>query len=596
MSELKDILLKYDNPDKKVFDYCNVETEIRQLPQNALLSIEVQSELLAMLFQDGSGKKDWGTYYGPIMSGTQTNKDTGEIEPIYNPDYKYITTAQFDYWFKRAGETLNPLMKMRYLGLIYDFQKKITGVNPDYHQVMVPYVESILNVVLKEYYQYDVIGCIYIERAFQCANALHNKNLLTKVKDAFLILSSRFKSDDDSPGLWGKCFQIMLEYHFVFLQEEINQIVKESEDRFIRIKNNAMTKGRSTDSYAHLLKEQAEVLCQYYLFKGDVDKIEITLSKVCDAIKLSACSRGKMWLHGMLSQMQALYRKYHLNKQANKLYVDIQASGAGVLEEMQEITIPFNIEPELIDNYVSKELSGSTEEIIHRYIVSSIPSIEHEKQRQLEESKKSAFLDMVPTTTYDIFGNPINNIGVGDNAKHQKFMYGMYTWMKMNAMIMRIIVNKMIDKKVFTYESVMQTFEGSIVLHKEQIPIFERGIKAYFDGDYIVTCHLLIPLFESAIRMLIASLGEEILQHDKDPKEGNRYVTLECMLENDKLKSIFPEDVLVYFKNLFTDHNGWNLRNLISHGLMSADGLNSSVADRVVHSFMVLSGVKESKK
>lgn len=138
----------------------------------------------------------------------------------------------------------------------------------------------------------------------------------------------------------------------------------------------------------------------------------------------------------------------------------------------------------------------------------------------------------------------------------------------------------------------IDAFESSIVLNEDQKPIFERGIKAYFEEDYMVACHLLIPQFESAIRMLVARLGGEILQHDQNPVEGNRYISLDGLLDSDVMKAIFPEDILVYYKSLFTDHNGWNLRNTSCHGLLKADSYNSTMADRIVHAFMVLSQVR----
>lgn len=593
MTKLLDILSKYDNPDKKGFDYYEVEAEINALPKDVTDTDEVQAEMFAMMFQDNAGKSDWNTYYGPMIFGTRTNKETGEKEPYYIPDYRQLTAKHFAYWEKRAEQTCNPLMKMRYLGLIFDLQKELLKVEPDYQKVKLLYIETIIQVIQGEYYRYEVEGVTFAERALHCATALKNTDLIGKAKNAVLLLNQRYKDDDESSGLWGRCFQLMLDYRSAFIEKEVRQMVDEAELRFYRIEKLTLSEGCSTDKYAHLLKEQAELLCQYYSKYGQKDKIENLLDRVCVAIHLSANARGKIWLHAMLREMQVLYRRYHLEKKAKQLYVDLQnVSSEDIWQEMELIESQFCLEKDLTEPFINDFLSGSNEDILRRYIILHIPNLAKEKQIQLEESKRSLPFDLIPTTTYDAMGNPINHVGVGKDVEHQMFRHKMQYRMQFSAILLRLIVDKMIEKNIFTYESVMQAFEGSIVLSIDQKPLFERGVRAYFEGDYMVTCHLLVPLFESAIRRLVASQGGEILQHNQDPIEGNRYISLDGLLESEVLKNLFPEDVLVYFQNLFTDHNGWNLRNLISHGLLTADSFNSIVSDRIVHAFMVLSMLK----
>ena len=172
----------------------------------------------------------------------------------------------------------------------------------------------------------------------------------------------------------------------------------------------------------------------------------------------------------------------------------------------------------------------------------------------------------------------------------------MYQRMQITAMFLRLEVMKMIEQGTLSLDIVLEAFNGSPLIVKEQFGLFERGMKAYFEKDYIVACHLLIPQFESAIRRLVALCGGEVLQPDRDPKEGNRYISLDGLLDSEEVKNGLQKDVQLYFKNLFTEHNGWNLRNLTSHGLLQTSGFNSTVADRVVHAFVLLSQLKFSEK
>ena len=106
---------------------------------------------------------------------------------------------------------------------------------------------------------------------------------------------------------------------------------------------------------------------------------------------------------------------------------------------------------------------------------------------------------------------------------------------------------------------VMNTmFKDSPVIIKEQRSILERGFDAFFQEDYLVACHLLIPQFESVTRNIYVSTGGEILRPKSNPVEGNEYKSLEGLLDQECVKKAHGEDIITYFKVLFIDSNAGN--------------------------------------
>lgn len=76
-------------------------------------------------------------------------------------------------------------------------------------------------------------------------------------------------------------------------------------------------------------------------------------------------------------------------------------------------------------------------------------------------------------------------------------------------------------------------------------------------------------------------------------KDGdNEYKALDKLLENLKENKSIPTDIYEYFQKLFTDKFGWNIRNLISHGLLQTGAFNKTMADRIIHAFLTLSLIK----
>lgn len=586
MSTLQDVLKRYDNPSKKRFSEINFTRELDQLPEKYWTHKEFRSEYLAFSFMEDAGQEHWGTFYGPFMEGE--HKDSGEL--ILRPDIKNITAYDISYWESRASASVNPLMKMRYLGLVYDFKKKITGHSPSFKDIIRPYIEVIIQVVSERYHEHDHEGYCLMERALDISIQVNALDLFEQAQEVLWDYDHQV-GDDNSPGLWGRHFKLMLKYLDRYGRYE-SKLVLEHEECFNRIEKLILDGGDSID----LLKDQCELLCDYYQRRGIRDKIVELMNRMYSAIKPFIMVKGGVWAHGMIQSTQALYRKYHLYKEAKRLFTDIQDLGQSALESMTEHRFSLPINKENLDAFIEDFLSGTPREIFEKYLFENIPNIAIERQKLKEREKQDPLSYLCNTVIFDFLGYPISNIGTGKDSEHQKLMYEIYQGMILQAIYLKIEVDKMRENNVLSKEVVFDAFKGSPLMLEEQRGIFERGIEAYFEGDYIVACHLLVPLFEAAIRQLVALCEGEILRPSKDPSKGNEYISLEGLLNSDRVREVLEEDIQMYFKNLFTEQSGWNLRNRISHGLLSTDQFNSVVADRVFHAFCLLSLIKLKDK
>lgn len=198
MNTLKEVLQIYDNPEKKKFYYFDVSGDIKNLPDDVCHSQEAQSEILAMSFQDNTGSEHWGSYLGPMT--TWVRKDTGE--EVLRPDISYIKPEHIAYWERRACETANPLMAMRYAGLVLDFKKKATGDKPDYRKIILPYIEAVIKCVEDDYVVHEVEGYFKMERALHMSAAINNTQLFEKAQQVLWDYDHKH-GKDESPGLWG---------------------------------------------------------------------------------------------------------------------------------------------------------------------------------------------------------------------------------------------------------------------------------------------------------------------------------------------------------------------------------------------------------
>lgn len=121
----------------------------------------------------------------------------------------------------------------------------------------------------------------------------------------------------------------------------------------------------------------------------------------------------------------------------------------------------------------------------------------------------------------------------------------------------------------------------SLVHHSPWIPpghheSVVRALLAGFQGDMLVAAHLVPPHFEAMVRHVIELAGGSTAMFDPQGLQPEK--SLNVLLRMNEAKSVFGEDAVFEFEDMFTDQLGTNLRNEIAHGLISDEGMFSSEA------------------
>ena len=584
---LSEVWCYYDNKERKQFDahdICNAISSVQDVSER----INCKYELLAFSFVHSRGEHNkWGTFYGYQLTFERDN--TGE--EVFFPNITDITPEIIEYWEMRVDVVINPLLRMRYTGLVWDFKRRITGSEPDYERIKLANIKAIIDVVEGDYCRYEFITLEYADYALKRANGFRNEALKGKVVKAFFEAHKRILSKDSNSCFCGLILRSLIGYRDAFAKYE-KEIVQDNLDWLDRVEAKALTDGNKTDSYAHTMEQQVEILCDYYHLIGEHSKIGELIDRLVIVMKCAIQARGGMWGQIMLGRMQEMYRKYGFDRKANHLYVDIVKLGKQTLNELSPVEIPLTIPNDKIQKLFDTSLKGSLEEVLVRYILNFIPIKEIEIKRQNEASKESAFFDAITTLNIDASGIAVNRIGCGNNSDEQKLHHRMYQGITISAIYMRMVMQEIIDKKHLTIDSLMDMFKGCPLVIDDTKPLLERGLEAYLAGDDIACCHILVPQFESMFRLLIRLTGGEILRQSRDPEEGNDYYSLETLLGSPTAKMVLPDDIIEYFKVLFVSHAGWNIRGLLSHGLFRASSINHAMSDRVVHAILILSQIR----
>ena len=276
MAKRNDILANLDNDIRKrtYYDVCSL---IASADKDEETSFEIEAEIMAMSIIENICQEKWECY--------------SEISP------KHIA-----YWTKRATETKNPLLKMRYAGLVWEYGKRLTNSEPSYKNIKLTFIVSSIETVEQDLAEYTVNGIFYSKRAIEKAISIRNQGLTDRAIVA-LIAYQKHDVKDEHPGIWGRAFQIMTEHLKEFGPYE-DEMLNSMLERFDRIETLCKSEGAKTDSHVHILKDAAELLADYYKQKKQPEKIKEYLGRYHACLRVSYDLRGAMWAHGMLQQLQ----------------------------------------------------------------------------------------------------------------------------------------------------------------------------------------------------------------------------------------------------------------------------------------------------
>lgn len=153
---------------------------------------------------------------------------------------------------------------------------------------------------------------------------------------------------------------------------------------------------------------------------------------------------------------------------------------------------------------------------------------------------------------------------------------------------------KMDEKGLLSKDSILEFLKKSPVFDEKRYVFIEKGLDAFFANDYITAIHLLIPQIENAVRTIIEKTGGLTLKPSRNG--GFHLKTFDELLRDEELNKALGEDFTNYFRILFTEQRGWNLRNDVCHGIANTGHFNYASADRVLHALLCLGFIKFEDK
>ena len=578
--KLQDILNLYDDVNRKKFNDVEFRDSLSEIPFEEQQQDAYKFEMLAFSLVGNGKDNDWGTYYGPIFLG---KKEDGT--PAYIPPLESITNEAVLYWESRIHQTHNPLLKMRYAGLVWDFKRKVC--NDRYPSSLYDdYITSMLDVINGDYEPNDFSTVNVIERLSSFIKK--DDKYKEQIKPALIRFDNERSSEDASARLWGAYIHFITEHKTWFTPEEEQTCIKKHEDRLIRLSSAA-------DINPWAVNEQSKALSDYYKSRNKLSEINRVLHVMEQSFRKVKPDMDSLQWMGNLEQIASTYAIYGFKEERQRLLKEIEIAGNEATRQMQSHSFTFDIPQEAYDQIKTFLLQGSTDEQFQRFCIYNII----DKGQQAKELKKLAnqypLVYMMPTHLMDPHGKPASIIKGIDYDFDGQLVLHICKHIQFNAIFMRYCINLLRDSKALSIDSIMSRVKDSPIIDVNRQEIIRQALLAYEADNYVIMCHLLVPQIEDTFRTLLDKSGKPVIRPQKDKNNpGYSQRILDDILKDDVVVETFGENFSYYARILLTDQRGLNIRNNLCHGLVDPAFFNGTIADRLLHLLCVLTLVKYS--
>lgn len=116
----------------------------------------------------------------------------------------------------------------------------------------------------------------------------------------------------------------------------------------------------------------------------------------------------------------------------------------------------------------------------------------------------------------------------------------------------------------------------SELIPAERLPLIVQGVSAGFRWDFSTALHLLIPQIENGLREMLSH--RNVTARNMDENGVEEVWSYERVLSHTVTRETLGEPLVFELESLLVGRLGPNLRNLVAHGLLSPNALNSDIA------------------
>lgn len=551
-------------------DLMRVTLEWRQ--KETAPTVEVEADLIGLqLAAPREGESVWGTRYGPwaIAQGT----DGGEV---HVPPKESITPDALDRWAKRARAARHPYLKFRFADLVWDLAPLVAAKKDVAYARMA--VDAAMEGMQAGDFKFPIEGFKAGQRALELSRMINDSPRVVAVERA-LFAYEKTVGQDLRENTWGYALELIAENTSQLPQDERDVVVADMEARLARLAD--------MNPHPHTVEAAALPLAHLYRRQNRHDDVGRVLRLYSKLVVDAGRRMQGMAAASFLDRVHAVLEEYGLRGDAEALGPEMQEQGRRSVSELKQISTTITIPAEEMAAAVDEVLSGTQEEALQKIAFWFVVERNRAEEQVRESIHSSPLMADMPKTIIDQNGRAITTIGSVEDDLEGNVVQHISRRIQAYAPYLRATLSAAKSRINLDTPLVMEEVRKSVAFGEDRHPLVEEGVRYYFADEHAAAVHVLVPQIEAAIRRLATVVGVMPYRRNEKTKHlENR--SLGSLLEDGRLVAVLDERLAFYLRILLTDVRGWNLRNEVSHGLLKGEHFGPVMADRVLHTVLML--------
>jgi len=527
----------------------------------------------------------WETYFGPMA--ILTRNDGAEIRV---PDIKELDGEVVAHWEARAQSAKDPVMRARYADAVWDLKQGITHERPS-HEFAQMAIDAYLVASRERLYTMEIEGVNWLKRALSLSLSIRNTER-TK-----LVVARMFEFYDEvarpqKAGVWIFPFDTLYGKKNLLTPEQQTKIITDLELMLARTSS-----GKPEEFDPHGAQAAAERLAQHYKRQNDKANVERVIKIYGSAFERISKEASPMLATAWLQPVIERYEQEGLKQEAERLQLMHADKGKNIASDLKEVSARVEIKKEDIEKEIERLIgSGDLNTSLLNITRAFIPSVDQARKFLEQMRTEAPLLSMFNVGIIEKDGHTSAKIGSLDEDPDGRLHRQLGQTIGFYQPFLALTLERLRETYKPSVDDIFKFLHESPFFADTEKGLLREGLDAYEKEDFVKAIHILVPQIEHILRNFLGVLGIPTLKTVRNHPGIMDAKSMNDILSDERMQEVLTENLWRYLTVLYVEKKGGlNLRNDLAHGLLPPDAFNRQIADRVFHSLLALSLIREQQ-
>jgi len=495
-------------------------------------------------------------YFQPPLWFTAPDGST-----VYSPDPASLTSAALALWRQHLQECAHPVLRARYADLLWEFQKQVDGTKPP-----LQYAQTAMDAYVAAAAQADAAShevVVWLNRAINIATSVGDQTRLAAGVQQAIAWVQNTQGAQNARS-------------YVFLFEAIydnKRVAGPEKAAIIAYLESVLTAtaNQSGTTFDFATAEiVADLLATHFRRSNNKADEERVIRAAGLATEFAASQASALFAMTWLQKLLERYRSFGMNADADRVQVEARRRGMESGEEMKKRAHTFAIPEETIAAYRTWLIEPKKpRDLLMRWACNNAPSVKGARETLKQSLTATPLLARISVTAINA-GQFVSKAGSVEDDLEGRVAVLLRQMIEMRFNLFVGGWQHIQQNNPLSADDIVGALSVSPVFTAEGLELIGEGLKRFFADDHLGATHILLPQIECALRSLLGLLGRPTNKAVRGESGVMQERNMNEALGDPAVQAVLPEDFQRHLQIVFASRLGFNLRNVVAHGLLPA--------------------------